>query len=111
MYDKHIKKVRKIYEAKLRMAAEIFKTVRKEGFYWNVPEHGIFIWIQLPEYIEAVEIEKELEKYGILVKNGAEFFLDKGVEVNKNCIRLCIAGVLEEDMNALATLVFLLIDK
>ncbi|MDF2821252.1 MAG: GntR family transcriptional regulator [Clostridiales bacterium] len=106
MYDKHIKKVRKIYEAKLRKAAEIFKTVRKEGFYWNVPEHGIFIWIQLPEYIEAVEIEKELQKYGILVKNGAEFFLDKGVEVNKNCIRLCIAGVPEGDMNALATLVF-----
>jgi DNA-binding transcriptional MocR family regulator len=111
MYDKHIKKVRKVYDAKLRKAAEIFKTVRKEGFYWNVPEHGIFIWIQLPEYIEAVEIEKELQKYGILVKNGAEFFLDKGVEVNNNCIRLCIAGVLEEDMKALATLGFLLIDK
>lgn len=110
MYEKHIKKVRKSYEAKLRKAKEIFISLSPEDLVWHVPEHGIFIWLQLPEYCNAAAIEEKLEKQGILVKFEYEFTFEKtskGVfdPKNFNYIRLCIAGVPEENINALATVI------
>lgn len=108
MYEKHIKKVRKSYEAKLAKAAEIFRTLSPDNLYWHVPEHGIFIWLCLPEHIEAEALEKRLEQHGILIKAAAEFFPEKWVKEkghkNYNCVRLCISGVPEEHINAIGTI-------
>lgn len=108
MYEKHIKKVKKSYETKLKKAAEIVKSLSPLGSGWYVPEHGIFIWLHLPENIEAVEFEKKLKDHGILVKAASEFFPEElSKEKNqKNCnyIRLCISGVPEENIDALATI-------
>ncbi len=109
MYEKHIKKVKKSYETKLKKAAKIVKSLSPLGFSWYVPEHGIFIWLHLPENIEAVEFEKKLKHHGILVKAVSEFFPEEWSKENnqKNCnyIRLCISGVSEENMDALATII------
>lgn len=108
MYEKHIKKVRKSYEDKLRKSDKIFKTLNKDGFGYHVPEHGIFIWLQLPQHIEATELEKKFEQHGTLVKVAKEFFPEKcfnGEDINNNCIRFCISGVSGENMDALATVI------
>ncbi len=105
MYEKHIRKVKKSYESKLRKAAEIFRSLSPEDLYWHVPEHGIFIWLKLPEHIEPAAFEKKLEQHGILVKAASEFFPEKWSEENRlkhcNYIRLCISGVPEEHLDAL----------
>ncbi len=112
MYDKHIRKVRRLYEAKLNRAAEIFKAFGPEKLYRNVPEHGIFIWIRLPEHIEPEKLEKELEREGILVKSASDFFPDywsKGKTADhNNYIRLCISGVKSEHLEALGTVLSLM---
>jgi DNA-binding transcriptional MocR family regulator len=109
MYEKHIKKVKKSYEAKLAKAAEIFKALSPKDLYWHVPEHGIFIWLQLPKHIEPAAFEKKLEQHGILIKVASEFFPENwSVENNMNhynYIRLCISGIPEEHMDALATII------
>ncbi|MDF2672808.1 MAG: GntR family transcriptional regulator [Clostridiales bacterium] len=109
MYEKHIRKVKKSYEAKLRKAEEIIRALSPEDIIWNIPEHGIFIWLQLPEHIEAVEIEKRLELQGILIKSAAEFFPKKylkgEIQKHSNCIRLCISGVSEEHMDNLVRII------
>jgi DNA-binding transcriptional MocR family regulator len=106
MYEKHIKKVRKSYEAKLRKATEIFTSLSPENLNWHVPEHGIFIWLTLPEHINALVLEKNLANQGILVKSAAEFFLADGCNLaNTNCIRLCISGVSDEDIEKLAIII------
>lgn len=108
MYEKHIKKVRKSYEDKLKKSDKIFKLLNKDGFSYHVPDHGIFIWLQLPQQIEASELEKKLEQHGILVKAAKELFPEKcfnGENINNNCIRFCISGVSEEHIGALATVI------
>jgi DNA-binding transcriptional MocR family regulator len=106
MYEKHIKKVRKSYEAKLRKAREIFTALSPESLSWYVPEHGIFIWLQLPEHIDALVLEKNLSIQGILVKSTAEFFLKDGSSsTNTNGVRLCISGVSEEDIGKLSIVI------
>lgn len=108
MYEKHIRKVKKSYETKLAKAAEIFKALSPQGLNWYVPEHGIFIWLQLPRHIEPSAFEKELEQRGIFVKVATEFFLEgwrrESGESHHNYIRLCISGVPEEHIDALGTI-------
>lgn len=109
MYEKHIRKVRKSYESKLTKAAEIFKALSPDNLYWHVPEHGIFIWLRLPEHIEPKTLEKELELHGIFIKAAPEFFPGKWLQEKglKNCnyVRLCISGVPEEHINSLGTII------
>lgn len=113
MYEKHIKKVKMSYEAKLKRATEIFKALCPEGLCWHIPEHGMYIWLQLPEYIEALELEKALEQQGILIKAAGEFFLEgwageKAPRFN-NCIRLCISGVSMEHIDTLTTVISVIV--
>lgn len=110
MYEKHIKKVKKSYEAKLRRANEIFNALKPEGLNWHVPEHGIFIWLELPEGIEAAKIEERLEEHGILVKEASESFPGKYLNNGRkltgcSCIRLCISGVPRERIDALTDVI------
>lgn len=106
MYEKHIKKVKKSYEVKLRKAKEIIKDLSLEELVWHVPEHGIFIWLKLPEYVELAALQKKLEDQGILVKTARGFFLEE--ECNKKCanyLRLCISGVSEENIGSIASII------
>jgi DNA-binding transcriptional MocR family regulator len=110
MYEKQIKKVRKSYEVKLRKARDILHSLSMKELIWHVPEHGVFIWIQLPEYINITALEKKLENQGILIKSAREFFLRKElVQENSsrhlNYIRLCISGISEDDIGSMATII------
>lgn len=109
MYEKHVKKVKKSYEIKLKKTKEIFKSLSPEDLMWHVPEHGIFIWLKLPEYIDVIVLEKKLQNQGIIIKSACEFFLKKELmkESNEkyfNYIRLCISGVSEENIGSIATI-------
>lgn len=64
LYERHIKRVRKSYEEKLKRSAEIFKAFDLEGINYHIPQHGIFIWLQLPAGIMAATLEKEMEQEG-----------------------------------------------
>lgn len=107
MYDKHIKRIRGLYEAKLKQAAEIMKSLDTEGLFYHVPKHGIFIWLRLPEDINALELETALAYRGILIKTASEFFpVEYREECKANrCVRLCVLGVKKENIKALASII------
>lgn len=110
MYEKQIMKLRKSYEVKLRKAKEIFMSLQPKDLVYNIPENGIFIWLQLQKHIDAAELDKKLKSQGILIKPAREFFLEaeSGEEANsKNCnyIRLCISGVSERNISSIATII------
>ncbi|KAB3532843.1 aminotransferase-like domain-containing protein [Alkaliphilus serpentinus] len=107
MYQKHIKRVRKSYEAKLRKSAEIFKGLSPKGLYYHIPDHGIFIWLELPKDVYGLALEKKLLQVGIKVKEASEFFPEGWLTENQ-ChnifIRLCISGVDYDGLDALTQL-------
>ncbi len=103
MYQKHINKVKKSYEKKLKRAREIFNTLSPEGLKWHVPEQGIFIWVQLPNHIDPHLFEQNLKHNRILVKSAQDFFPQGTLEYNnKNHIRLCISGVTEKQIDSIS---------
>ncbi len=107
MYEKHIKKIKNLYEAKLKLAAEIMKSLDTEELFYHVPKHGIFIWLKLPEDINAIELETELAGRGILIKVASEFFpVGYREEYKANSyVRLCVLGVKKENIKALASII------
>lgn len=44
---------------------------------WTVPKGGLFLWVQLPEYIPIQAISKEALLENILIFGGSAFFPDK----------------------------------
>ncbi len=110
MYEKHIKKVRKAYENKLRKASEIFKSLSPQELIWNVPKNGIFIWLVLPEHVKASMLEQELKARDIIIDSNNKFFLNDIMEKedypnNHNCVRLCISSVAYENIRAIETII------
>ena len=110
MYEKHIKKVRKSYENKLRKASEIFKSLSPQELIWYVPKNGIFIWLVLPEYVKASMLEQELRARDIIIDSNNKFFLNDIMEKEDypnyhNCVRLCISSVAYENIRAIETII------
>ena len=108
MYEKHIQKVRKSYEEKLRRSREIIEALSPDWIRWHIPSHGIFIWGEIENDRYDYELEKVLTENNILIKAGGDSYVgrtgvpdlnpkDKGI---KSCIRLCISGISLEDMKA-----------
>ncbi|WMJ77501.1 MULTISPECIES: aminotransferase-like domain-containing protein [unclassified Sedimentibacter] len=104
MYEKHIKKVRKSYEAKLRICDAIFKTSSCEDVSFHVPHHGIFLWLSLPFGVRGEELENNLRHKGILIKTATNCYPSNCFQGNDS-VRLCISGVMEERLNSLRTVI------
>lgn len=103
MYGKHIQRVRKSYENKLKKARDIFISLCPEEMYYYIPEHGIYIWIELLEGVKAALVFKRLEEDNITVRTTEEFFLSN--YSGREFIRLCISGVHEDMLNKLARVI------
>lgn len=106
MYERHVKKVKKSYETKLRKAKEIISTLSPKDLVWHVPDNGIFIWLKLPKYVDITVLKKNLEKRGILINTTEEYFLKEEWEGrHSNYLRLCISGVAEENISCIADII------
>ena len=106
MYEKHVKKVKKSYESKLRRAKEIIDTLSPNNLLWHVPENGIFIWAKLPKYIDINLLKNNLKNRGILINLTEEYFLKEEWEKRDfNYLRLCISSIPEEDISSITDII------
>lgn len=104
MYEKHVQKIRKIYEKKLRIAREILSACALAELNWYVPEHGFFIWIEIPKTCDKIQLFQKLEQEKIKVFSADLSFVQK----RGDFIRLCISGETMEHLNALNRIIDLL---
>lgn len=114
LYDinEHIEKIRKVYKERRDLALEIMDKEFPKGIKYTKPQGGLFMWIELPEDINARDVlEKCLERNVAFVPGGS-FFPNGGHE---NTFRInfsnmpnnriidgikCIAEVLKEYLNS-----------
>jgi DNA-binding transcriptional MocR family regulator len=106
MYEKHVQKVRKTYEQKLRNSKEIIEALSPTWIDWYVPSHGFFIWGEIKNSKHDFELEKLLADNNVLIKTGSLSYpristvqeLAPISETQSNCIRLCISCIPMEDL-------------
>lgn len=94
--DQHVRRLREIYRrrrnAMLDALANTFPD-RDSGVRWTNPEGGLFLWVSLPEKIDATELLKEALKEKVAFVPGGSFYPNGG---HRNSMRLNFSNATEE---------------
>lgn len=91
--DKHIERIIEIYKQRRNVAVECIERYFPENIKFTHPEGGLFMWIELPEYISAHDIlAKSLERKIAFVPGGSFF----PVKHKENTFRLNYSNMSED---------------
>ncbi|MDK2789899.1 MAG: 2-aminoadipate transaminase [Methanothermococcus sp.] len=89
----HIEKLKKVYKKRRDLMIEAIERYFPQDVKYTYPEGGLFIWVELPEHINARKLlVKSLEKNVAFVPGGP-FFPNEGHE---NTLRLNYSNMPEE---------------
>ncbi|TDF96385.1 PLP-dependent aminotransferase family protein [Paenibacillus piri] len=81
----HIDLVRSEYEIRMRQMTDLLSKQNWPGMRWTEPKGGMFIWLELPEYIDTEQLLKLAVEEGVAFVPGIGFFAD---EPQRNAMRL-----------------------
>lgn len=94
--EAHINIIQNAYKKKCDLMIEHIKNDFPDAVKYINPEGGMFIWLELPENINADELLDEAINRGVAYIPGEFFYANEG---NKNTIRLNFTTVSEEEIN------------
>lgn len=74
LMDPHIESIRAFYAPYLHKMLSDLKTFMPANVQWTKPEGGIFLWMTLPENINADELFKEAAQHKVSFIPGSKFY-------------------------------------
>lgn len=91
--DEHLPLIRSSYQAKLQAMLDALQDClgTQPGVSWCQPEGGLYVWLQLPEFMDAAEggeLWRRAIEAGVLYVPGHYCYPSEGCPVAKNTIRL-----------------------
>lgn len=89
----HIPKIREIYAKRCQYMLDSLKRYMPRQVHWNQPEGGMFIWVELPENINATELLSDAISQKVAFVPGETFYAHAE---KTNCFRLAFVTVPEE---------------
>lgn len=72
--DRHIETIRKVYSERRDIMIEAMREHFPEGVHWTEPQGGLFLWVTLPEQVNATELLKQALDEGVAFVPGAPFY-------------------------------------
>lgn len=74
-YDAQVERARARYREKRDAMLDGIPRALPEGSRWSVPEGGMFVWVELPEGVDATaRLPAAVEQHGVAYVPGAPFF-------------------------------------
>jgi 2-aminoadipate transaminase len=73
-YDAHLAAIGKLYSERCAIMAEAIDMYLPKSVHYEKPEGGLFIWLELPEDTDTLELLKKAEKNGVAFVPGASFY-------------------------------------
>ncbi|WP_338849490.1 PLP-dependent aminotransferase family protein [Massilia sp. W12] len=95
--SQHIPTIRKLYGDQCQVMLNSIEQYFPEGVQWTRPEGGMFIWVTLPEQIDAMKLLDRALENNIAFVPGAPFYAN---EPAKNTFRLSFVTVPPEKIRA-----------
>lgn len=92
----HIPRIRQLYSTRCQYMLQSLAQYMPKEVSWNQPEGGMFIWVELPENINATELLSEAINQKVVFVPGETFF---AYTEKNNCLRLAFVTVPEEKIN------------
>ncbi len=93
--EDHIKVIREAYGGKRDIMLEAMKENFPPEVKWTHPEGGLFLWVTLPEYLDARELLPLAVEKKVAFINGAPFFPGGG---GHNTLRLNFSNASPENL-------------
>ncbi|MBI3285828.1 MAG: PLP-dependent aminotransferase family protein [Burkholderiales bacterium] len=94
--DQHIPTIRKFYSEQCDVMLNAMSAHFPQGVHWTRPEGGMFIWVTLPEHMDAKQLLDEAIADNVAFVHGGPFYAN---EVEKNTLRLSFVTVSPERIN------------
>ena len=95
--DKHIPTIRELYGNQCKAMLDAMDQHFPKEATWTKPDGGMFIWVELPQHINAMELLDEAIKNKIAFVPGAPFYAN---EPATNTLRLSFVTVPPERIRA-----------
>ena len=93
--DKHTSRISKLYKKQKDDMIEMIQAYFPKKIQYTNPDGGMFIWLTLPEYMDAHELLSEATLLRVAFVPGQTFFVNKE---GKNTIRLNFSNSQKEEM-------------
>jgi len=94
--NEHVKFIREVYHKRRDVMLETLQEHMPVGVSWTHPSGGLFLWVTLPEHIDASDLFKEALEKKVAFVIGAPFFPQGG---GKNTMRLNFSNASPEKIN------------
>ena len=76
IFDSHVKKIVSLYREKRDIMLSALNEYMPEGVTWTEPEGGLFLFLTLPEYMDAQELFMQAIEEKVAFVPGTVFFCD-----------------------------------
>jgi 2-aminoadipate transaminase len=94
--DRHVPTIRALYKAQCHaMLDALSKEMAGLDVQWNQPDGGMFLWVRLPEGVNAIDLLPKAVDRGVAFVPGAAFF---ATEPDPRSLRLSFVTASEEQI-------------
>lgn len=84
-YDRHLRKLRTALRAQLDAMNTALRRYMPKGVTWTSPSGGYFVWLELPETIDALMLHRQAIEQGVSIAPGPIFSASRSF---RHCVRL-----------------------
>jgi len=95
-FERHVPKLRRVLREKLETLMEALSENFGTAAEFDDPPGGIFLWVKLPEQVDAMKLFQAAQKAGISVNPGPEWSVNK--PDNASRLRLCFASPTKDEI-------------
>lgn len=92
----HVPQLRKVLRGKLETLMEALAENFGTAAEFADPPGGIFLWVKLPDGVDAMKLSQAALKAGVSINPGPEWSIDKGY--GRNRLRLCFASPTHDEI-------------
>ena len=75
--DRHVPTIRALYKSQRDAMLAAMQSHMPEGVEWNTPAGGMFLWVRLPEGMNAIELLPQAVERNVAFVPGWAFYADK----------------------------------
>lgn len=83
--DRHVRFIRQVYRERRDAMLHALERYFPKGVHWTHPQGGLFLWVILPEHLDASEVLKEAIQEKVAFVPGVAFYADGS---GQNTLRL-----------------------
>lgn len=78
--DHHVKEIRQVYKERRDLMLDLFDEMMPPGVTWTHPQGGLFLWVTLPESLNAANLLEKAVEHNVAFVPGSPFYAHGGGE-------------------------------